>query len=128
MSDGTNIVTITATFANPQGNIPGGTWLFAATGTLMDSSYVAIVTPVVSGVLNASGELEWNNSATGVTGIGAPLLASDNYESGALMWNFFGQFAGMPVIHATNVLVNYASGASQNLFTVLAASGWTPQS
>jgi hypothetical protein len=106
-----NIVTITAAF----GSSGQGDYLFAASGTLMTSSDVAIVTPVVNGVLDSSGNLS------------AALLASDNFGAGELNWNCFVRVQGLPIIHVVGFPVNYDDGASQNLFTVLAAAGWAPE-
>ena len=108
----TNNVTVTASF----GSGSEGRYLFAATGTLMSDTNVAIVTPVVQGQLDASGNLS------------AVLLASDNFGAGELTWNCFISVRGMSDIAVTGFQVNFALGASQNLFTVLQASGWTPTS
>jgi len=107
-----NFVTVTASL----GSGAEGNWLFAATGTLMDDTNVAIVTPVVKGALLPGG--------TGV--LSAALLASDNFGSGELLWNCFIQIQGLAAIHVTDFAVLFSLGASQNLFTVLKASGWTP--
>jgi hypothetical protein len=122
-----NLVTVNASMLDAAGNSAQGHWLFAATGTLMTSSYVAIVAPVVDGDIDATGQMNWINEA-GNTVEGAQLLASDNFETGALYWNFFGDFQGMARIHVTGIPVNFALGATQNLFTILAANGWVPQS
>jgi hypothetical protein len=123
MSDGTNTVTVNTSSVGLE-----GTWLFAATGTLMDSVYVAIVAPVISGCWDENGEMQVTNAATGAISEGAVLLTSDDYEAGALLWNFFAQIQGMPAIHVTGMTINFSNGASQNLFTILAANGWTPES
>lgn len=106
-----NLVTVTADF----GDQANGDWLFAASGTLMTSSDMAIVTPVVNNVLDASGTLT------------AALLASDNYDADDLNWNCFIRVQGIPVIHVVGFQVNYTDGAQQNLFTILSAAGWTPE-
>lgn len=108
----TNNVTVTASF----GSSAEGNYLFAATGTLMSDTNVAIVTPVVSGILDSTGNLS------------AVLLASDNFGAGELTWNCFIVVKGMSPINVQDFTVNFAQGASQNLFTVLEASGWTPLS
>ena len=110
----TNTVTVTAAF----GAGAEGHWLFAASGTLMDDTNVAIVTPVVSGSL-----------APGGTGLlSAVLLASDNFGAGELYWNIFMEIRGLSEVNFQDFTLNFALGASQNLFTVLRASGWTPLS
>ena len=121
-----NVVTVNATLLDTAG-IPGqGHWLFAATGTLMTASYVPIVAPVVDGDLDANRQMSWINES-GIVVEGAAILASDNFAAGDLSWNFFGDFQGMARIHVTGMQINYSSGASQNLFTILAANGWTPK-
>jgi hypothetical protein len=115
-----NIVTVSSAFgAGAEGN-----YLFAASGTLMSSTNVAIVTPVVRGVLDSNGNL-----LDGDTGLSnALLLASDNFATGQLNWNFFLQIQGLPVVNVFDVPVLYSNGASQQLFTILAAAGWVPTS
>lgn len=104
-----NYVTVTAAFtASGEGN-----YLFAASGVLMDSSDVAIVTPVIDGILDTDGNLS------------VSLLASDNFAAGQLKWNCFVRIQGLPMIHETGFVVNYNDGASQLLFTILEANGWT---
>lgn len=116
----TNIVTVTANLgAGAEGN-----WLFAATGTLMSDANVAIVTPVVQGYLDSSGNMIVQ-TASGVT-TGAALLASDNFGTGELLWNVYMNVRGVNAIHWNDFQVNFALGASQNLFTILSAAGWTP--
>lgn len=122
-----NVVTVNASLMDSEGQPGQGHWLFAATGSLMTSSYVAIVAPVVDGTIDASGQMSWINELGQVVN-GPQLLASDDFQTGALYWNFFGSFRGMANIHITNMQINFSDGASQNLFTILAANGWTPQS
>lgn len=108
----TNNVTVTASF----GSGAEGHFLFAATGTLVSDSNVAIVTPVIDGQIDATGTLS------------VSLLASDNYGAGELTWNVFLSVRGMSDIFVQGFVVNFAQGANQNLFTILEASGWTPSS
>ena len=122
-----NLVTVNATLQTSYGDPGQGHWLFAATGTLMSATYVAIVAPVIDGSLDSNGQLQYTNPDTAVVSEGVPLLASDNFAAGDLLWNFFGSFSGMAAIHVTNMIVNFAGGASQNLFAILAANGWTPE-
>lgn len=105
-----NSVTVTQSY----GAAAEGTFLFAAVGTLMDSSDLAIVTPVVQDVLDLNGNLS------------ATLLASDNYAPGSLNWSCFVSVRGVSQIHVIGFPVDYALGASQNLYQILAAVGWTP--
>jgi hypothetical protein len=108
----TNLVTVTANF----GAGAEGHWLIAASGTLLDDSNLAIVQPVIVGAM-----------APGGTGLlSASLLASDNFGAGELFWNIFLQVRGQTDVNWQDFAVNFALGASQNLFTILRASGWTP--
>lgn len=106
----TNSVTVTESF----GSTAQGYYLFAATGTLMDSTDIAIVTPVVQGTLDTSGNLS------------AVLLASDNFAPGALTWSCYVTVKGLSTIHVVDFTVAYGQGASQTLFAILSAAGWTP--
>lgn len=108
----TNNVTVTASF----GSSAEGNFLFAATGTLMSDANIAIVTPVVEGTLDLSGNLT------------AILLASDNFSPGELNWNCFISVRGISRINVQGFAVNFTLGSSQNLFTILEAAGWTPPS
>jgi hypothetical protein len=108
----TNSVTVTAAF----GSSAQGNYLFAATGTLMSDANVAIVTPVLSGVLDSSGNMS------------VSLLASDNFSPGELTWNCFITVRGLSDVNVQGFAVNFSLGASQNLFTILKASGWNPLS
>jgi len=110
----TNLVTVTANF----GSGAEGHYLLAASGTLMDDTNIAIVTPVITGSMAPGG--------TGLLSVS--LLASDNFGTGELLWNLFLQVRGMSDINVQGFAVNFASGASQNLFTILRASGWVPLS
>lgn len=110
----TNLVTITAAF----GSGMGADWLFVAGGTLVDDTNLAIVTPVVRG-----------STMVGGTGLlSASLLASDNFGTGELLWTCFIRVQGLPEIEWHDFNVNFANGASQSLYTVLKAAGWTPVS
>lgn len=56
------------------------------------------------------------------------LVASDNFASGVLKWDFIVNIRGLPTVNVPGVAVNFASGASQNGWAVLSAAGWTPTS
>lgn len=115
-----NAVTINGQFTN--GTIAGeGNFCIAAQGSFMDSPEIAIVTPVIIGQLDSNGFL-WNSITPGS---GVSLLASDNFSVGALTWHFLIRVQGIPDIDVGEVPVNFSNGASQNLFTVLEATGWT---
>ena len=108
----TNSVTVTASF----GATAEGNFLFVATGTLVSDANAGIILPVVNGVLDSSGNLS------------ASLVASDNYGLGELTWNVFITVRGMSPIEVYDVVINFSAGASQNLFAILEANGWTPLS
>jgi hypothetical protein len=108
----TNSVTVTASF----GSSAEGNYLFTASGTLVSDAAAAIITPVIEGVLDTSGNLS------------VVLLASDNFGPGELTWNCFISVRGMSEINVRRFTVNFALGPSQNLFTILEASGWQPLS
>src|SRR5690348_15352431 len=108
----TDSVTVTASF----GATAEGTFLFVATGTLISDANAGIVQPVINGILDSSGNLS------------ASLVASDNYGTGELTWNVFVTVRGISPIEWTDVVINFAAGATQNLFTILKANGWTPLS
>lgn len=67
----------------------------------------------------------------GLNGAGAGeciirLAASDSYATGVLTWNFIINIRGLPTVNVADVPVNFANGASQNVWAALAAAGWTP--
>lgn len=103
-----NVVAVTQAF----GSSAQGNFLFAAQGTYMDSTALAIVTPVVSGQLDPTGNLS------------ASLLASDNFPSGSLFWYITCTVKNFPKIEASNVPVEYSLGSSQNLFSILQNIGY----
>lgn len=108
----TNSVTVTANL----GSAADGHYLFVASGTLMSDSNVAIVTPVIEGVLDSTGSLS------------VSLLATDNFGAGELLWNCFITVRGMADVNVRRFAVNFAAGATQNLFDILKAAGWVPLS
>lgn len=54
------------------------------------------------------------------------LVASDNFAAGVLNWDFIINIRGLPTVNVASVPVNFASGATQNVWTILQAAGWTP--
>jgi len=115
-----NFVTVTATWSD-QGAVPKyaeGNYMFIAAGTLMSSSAVAIVIPVIQGQLAAS-----------TPSLSVSLLASDNFSVGPppqLVWDIHIAVKGIAAISVQNVAVNFSGGASQGLFTILTTAGWVP--
>jgi hypothetical protein len=78
-----------------------------------DTSGNAIVPAVVHGFLvNGTCTIE--------------LVASDNFGAGVLLWDFIINIRGMPTVNVSDAAVNFSSGANQNVWTILAAAGWTP--
>jgi hypothetical protein len=53
------------------------------------------------------------------------LVASDNYAAGVLTWDFIANIRSFPTVNVQQVPVNFSLGANQNLWTILAAAGWT---
>ena len=56
------------------------------------------------------------------------LVASDNFSAGVLTWDFIINIRGLPTVNVASVPVNFASGATQNVWTILTAAGWKPVS
>jgi hypothetical protein len=108
-----------------------GNFEIVASGVLMSSNGVAIVTPFIDGQLDSLGSLSVPVGGAGSAGNGGPgtgvsLLASDNFAAGELTWNFKIVVQGITDIVVADVPVNFASGATQGLFGVLEAAGWSP--
>lgn len=118
-----NIVNIQGQWTN--GTVGGeGNFCFAAQGNFMDSSSLAVVTPVIIGQLDPNGNL-WDGKtlASGVN-----LLASDNFAPGDLAWHVLVRVKGFPDIDVGQVSVTFGTGAVQGLYGVLEANGWVAQS
>lgn len=125
-----NSVIITAQWTDGTA-FAAGNFEIVASGVLMSSSGVAIVTPFIDGQLDSIGSLSVPAGAAGSVGTGAPgsgvsLLASDNFAAGELTWNFNIKVQGITDILVSDVPVNFANGATQGLFGVLEAAGWSP--
>ena len=105
-----------ADLAHAEGNvvaIPSGTeW--------PDTSGNPIVPMVVHGTIG-----DGLNGATAGECI-IILVASDNYTAGVLAWDLIINIRGFPTINVSDVPVNFSLGATQNVWTILAAAGWTP--
>src|SRR5215469_12490791 len=54
------------------------------------------------------------------------LVASDNFSAGVLLWDFIINIRGLPTVNVSDVAVNFSGGATQNVWTILSAAGWTP--
>lgn len=113
-----NVVTVTVTAdvspsdqATAEGNVvavPSGTeW--------PDTSNNPIVPAVVHGTL-ASGTCSLS------------LVASDNFSAGVLAWDFIINIRGLQTINVPSCAVNFSNGATQSVWAILTAAGWTPLS
>lgn len=87
-----------------------------------DNSGVPIVPMVVHGTLS-----DGLNGATPGECI-IKLVASDNFSAGVLTWNFLINIRGLPTINVADVPVDFADGATQPVWSILSAAGWTPGS
>ena len=54
------------------------------------------------------------------------LVASDNFSAGVLTWDIIINIRGLKTVNVQAVPVNFASGATQSVWTILSAAGWTP--
>lgn len=118
----TNVVTVTVAASNSpadqaaaEGNVvavpDGAQW--------PDANNNPVVPMVVHGYLG-----DGTSQAAGACEI--ELVASDNFGAGVLTWDFIINIRGFPTVNVQSVPVNFSSGASQNIWTILAAAGWTP--
>jgi hypothetical protein len=100
----------------------------------MESASVAVVTPIILGSLDSAGAFSQLGISSPISyqnpnaapNSGIPLLASDNFGANEMNWSFKVIIQGAPNVIASNIPVNYALGASQGLFAILEAAGWTP--
>lgn len=80
-----------------------------------DTNNVPIVPMVVHGTL-----------VSGTCTLG--LVASDNFAAGVLTWDIIINIRGLPTVNVASCVINFASGATQSVWTILTAAGWTPPS
>jgi hypothetical protein len=99
-----------------------GNYSFISAGTLMESSAVAIVTPVILGQLDSLGAF---SSVGAQPNTGILILASDNFAAGELNWDVTVKVQNLPDIIVENVPILFSLGATQGLFSILEATGWT---
>jgi hypothetical protein len=130
MPAGNNIVVVQAQWTDGTA-FASGNFQMVASGVLMSSNFVAIVTPFIDGQLDSAGSLSVPAGGAGTAGGGGPgtgvsLLASDNFGAGQLTWNFKIVVQGITDIVVADVPVNFALGATQGLFGLLTAAGWNP--
>lgn len=94
-------------------------------GTLWpDTNANPIVPMVVHGTLGDG----LNGAPAGGSSCIIELVASDNFSAGVLNWDFLINIRELPTINVSGVPVNFASGANQNVWAILATAGWTPGS
>jgi hypothetical protein len=62
-----------------------------------------------------------SNSTASVT-----LVASDNFAAGVLNWDININIRGLPTVNVGGVPVNFASGATQDVWAILQTFGWIP--
>jgi len=113
-----NVVTVTIQIDQAPGDpiFPEGTFIFSPSGLMWpDLSSNPIVPVLIHGFLSTAGYAS------------ASLVASDNFTTGVLNWDVILNVQGLPTINFANMAVNFATGATQNLFTILQTSGWIPQ-
>ena len=114
MTVNTVTVTIAASDSPADPGSPEGNFVFTPSGMMWpDASNLPIAPAVVHGALV-------NGTATAV------LLASDSFAPGILLWDVTINIRGLPTVSASGVPVNFSSGASQTIWSILAAAGWTP--
>lgn len=119
-----NMVSVTLVAdASPADAAPAeGNIVAVPSGTMWpDASGNPIVPMVVNGTLGDS-----SLNTPGACAI--DLVASDNYAAGVLSWDFVINIRGLSTINVSGVAVNFASGGTQNIWTILAAAGWSPVS
>jgi hypothetical protein len=56
------------------------------------------------------------------------LVASDSFAAGVLTWDFIINIRGLPTVNVASCAVNFTNGATQSVWTILQAAGWTPLS
>ena len=54
------------------------------------------------------------------------LVASDNFSAGVLFWDFIINIRGLPTVNVPGVAVNFSGGATQSVWALLSAAGWSP--
>lgn len=87
-----------------------------------DTNDIPIVPMVVQGQLG-----DGLNGATAGTGeCIIQLVASDNFTEGVLTWDFVINLRGFPTVNFQGAAVNYDSGATQSIWSILETAGWTP--
>jgi hypothetical protein len=108
-------VTIEATGTPGSTNVPEGNYTFCPDGVLYPAVAGGgpIVPAMVHGTLSAG-------SASAV------LIASDNFGANILNWATIINIRGLPTIKASNLTINFADGATQDIWTILTNNGWIP--
>lgn len=116
-----NVVNVTVAADTSAGAVAEGNVVAVPSGTQWpDVSNNPIVPVVVHGTLG-----DGLNGATAGECI-LPLVASDNFAAGVLKWDFIINIRGLPTVSVAGCVVNFASGATQSVWSILTAAGWTP--
>jgi hypothetical protein len=112
----TNLVTVTIAVDNSPADLTSaeGYYVLSPSGVMWPDTSGNPVAPMVH-----NGHLV-NGTAS------EQLVASDNYAAGVLTWDVIINVRGLPTVNVASVPVNFANGASQNIWTILQAAGWTP--
>lgn len=121
MTANTVLVTVQADAAPGDPSPAEGNVVAVPSGTQWpDTSGDPVVPMVVHGYL---GDLQ-NGGVAGQAIL--QLEASDNFAAGVLNWSFIVNIRGFPTVTVADIPINFANGASQNFWTILANTGWTP--
>src|ERR1700733_11602896 len=95
-----NYVTVTASWQDGNGDVGSGNYFVSASGTLVSGSGTTIDIAAVDGQLDATGSLS------------VKLLASDNYASGVLTYDWRLDIEGEDIVNASDIAVNFNDGGS----------------
>lgn len=117
-----NMVTVTIEVDGSPADVAGpeGNYVFSPSGVMWPDTSGAPIAPMLQ-----HGSLTTDNTAkTGTATV--QLVASDNYSAGVLAWDVIVNVRDLPTVNVPNVPVNFAAGATQTLWSILAAAGWTP--
>jgi hypothetical protein len=108
-------VTIEATAAPYDATSVEGNFTFCPDGKLYPA--VSGGGPIVPAIVHGS---LVNGAATAV------LVATDNFGTNVLNWDCIINIRGLPTVKASNLTINFASGGTQDIWTILTNNGWTP--
>lgn len=120
----TNVVNVTVQVdgspADPAA--PEGNYVFTPSGVMWpDMSEDPIVPMVVHGQMTPNPTASPPNCSATVE-----IVSSDSFAAGVLTWDVIINVRGLPTVNASQVPINYSSGASQNIWEILESAGWAP--